>query len=89
MGPSPGHHLLSLHKRVGFVTNKTIQIFLSQNKFIEAWQRQTPPIFNWLNNIFRVKMIRTSKLVVFNLFQAATHFATQFNLTKPIRKFPV
>jgi len=27
--------------------------------------------------------------VVFNLFHAATHFATQFNLTTPFRKFPV
>jgi len=72
-----------------FVTNKTIEIFLSQNKFIEAWQRQTPRIFNWLTNIFRVKMRRTSKPVVFDLFHAATHFATQFNLTTPFRKFPV
>jgi len=72
-----------------FVTNKTIKIFLSQNKFIEAWQRQTPRIFNWLTNIFRVKMRRISKPVVFNLFRAATHFATQFNLTTPFRKFPV
>ena len=72
-----------------FVTNKTIKICLSQNKFIEAWQRQTPRIFNWFTNIFRVKMRRTSKPVVFNLFHAATHFATQFNLTTPFRKFPV
>jgi len=73
-----------------FVTNKTITIFLSQNKFIEAWQRQTPRIFNWLTNIFRVKMRRTSKPMVFNQrFHAATHFATQFNLTTPFRKFPV
>ena len=72
-----------------FVTNKTITIFLSQNKFIEAWQRQTPRIFNWLTNIFRVKMRRTSKPVGFNLFHAATHFANQFNLTNPSRKFPV
>ena len=34
-------------------------------------------------------MRRTSKPVVFNLFHAATHFATQFNLTTPFRKFPV
>jgi len=27
--------------------------------------------------------------VVFNLFQAATHFATQFNLLNPFRKFSV
>ena len=26
--------------------------------------------------------------MVFNLFHAATHFATQFNLTTPFRKFP-
>jgi len=83
MGPSPLHHLLSLHRKVGFVTNKTINIFLSQNKFIEAWQRQTPRICNWLTNIFRVKMRKTSKPVVFNLFHAATHFTTQFNLTTP------
>jgi len=72
-----------------FVTNKTIKIFLSQNKFIEAWQRQTLRITKWLANIFRVKMRRTSKPVVFNLFHAATHFATQFILTTPFRKFPV
>ena len=72
-----------------FVTNKTIKIFLSQNKLIEAWQRHTPRIFNWLTNIFRVKMRRTSKPVVLNLFHAATHFATQFNLTTPFRKFAV
>jgi len=29
------------------------------------------------------------KPAVFNLFHAATHFATQFNLTIPFRKFPV
>jgi len=34
-------------------------------------------------------MRRTSKPVVFNLFNRATHFATQFNLTTPFRKFPV
>ena len=34
-------------------------------------------------------MRRASKPVVFNLFHAATHFATQFNLTTPLRKFPV
>jgi len=34
-----------------FVTNKTIKIFLSQNKFIKAWQRQTPRIFNCFTNI--------------------------------------
>jgi len=34
-------------------------------------------------------MRRTSKPVAFNLFHAATHFATQFNLTTPFRKFPV
>ena len=35
-------------------------------------------------------MRRTSKPVVFNqFFHAATHFATQFNLTTPFRKFPV
>jgi len=34
---------------------QTFKIFLSQNKFIEAWQRQTPPIFNWFTDIFRVK----------------------------------
>ena len=89
MGSSPWHHLLFLHRRVGFVTNKTINIFLSQKKFIEAWQRQIPLIFNWLTNIFRVKMRRTSKPVVFNFFHAATHFATQFDLTTPFRKFPV
>jgi len=26
-----------------------------QNKFIETWQRQTPRVFNWFTNIFRVK----------------------------------
>jgi len=72
-----------------FVTKKTIKIFLSQNKFIEAWQRQTPRIFNWLTDIFRVKMRRTSKPVVCNLFHAATHFSTQFTPTTPLRKFPV
>jgi len=73
-----------------FVTNKTIKIFLSQNKFIEAWQRQTPRIFNRLTNTFRVKMRRTSKPVIFiQLFHAATHFATQFELTTPFRKFAV
>ena len=42
------------------------------------------------NQHFRVKMRRTSKPVVFNqLFHAVTHFATQFNLTTPFRKFPV
>jgi len=45
--------------------------------------------FNWLTNIFQVKMRRTSKPVVFNLFHAATHFATLFKLTTPFRKFPV
>jgi len=34
-------------------------------------------------------MRRTSKPVVFNLFHAATHFATQFNLTTPFGKYPV
>ena len=35
-------------------------------------------------------MHETSKPVVFNqLFHAATHFATQFNLTTTFRKFPV
>jgi len=34
-------------------------------------------------------MRRTSKPVAFNLFHAAIHFATQFNLTIPFRKFPV
>jgi len=67
--------------------NKTIKIFLSQNKFIEAWQRQTPQIFHWLANIFQVKMHRTSKPVLFNLFHAATYFATQFN--DPLSKFLV
>jgi len=38
-----------------FVTNKTTKFFLSQNKCIEAWQRQTPRIFNWFTDIFRVK----------------------------------
>jgi len=38
-----------------FCNEKTIKIFLSQNKFIEAWQRQTPRIFNWFTDIFRVK----------------------------------
>ena len=76
MGPWPGEHLLSLHRRVVlfFLTNKTILIFLSQNKFFQAWQRQTPLIFNWLTNIFRVKMRRTSKLVIFNIFHAADPF---------------
>ena len=81
--------VLTQKRRYCFVTNKTTKIFLSQNKFIEACQRQTPRIFNWLTNIFRVKMRRTSKPVVFNLFHAATHFATQFNLTTPSRKFPM
>jgi len=72
-----------------FETNKTIKIFLSRNKFIEAWQRQTPRIFNWLTYTFRGKMRGTSKPVVFNLFHAATHFATQFNLTTTFPKFPV
>jgi len=27
--------------------------------------------------------------VVFNIFQAATHFETQFNLSTPFQKFPV
>jgi len=40
-----------------FVTNKTIKIFLSQNKFIEAWQRQTPRIFNCFTDIIRVKNV--------------------------------
>jgi len=62
-----------------FVTNKTIKNFQSQNKFIEVWQRQTPRILNWLTNIFQVKMRWTSIPLVFNLFHAATHFAT--NLT--------
>jgi len=53
MGASSGHHLQSLQKGwYCFVTNKTIKIFLSQNNFIEAWQRQTPPIFNWFTDIF-------------------------------------
>ena len=65
-------------------------MFLSQNKFVEAWQGQTSRIFNWLANIFRAIMRRTSKPVDFNqLFLAATHFATQFNLTTTFRKFPV
>jgi len=34
---------------------KTIKIFLRQNKFIEAWQRQTSRILNWFTDIFRVK----------------------------------
>jgi len=91
MGHSPGHHLLSLHRRVGFcfVTKKRINIFLRYNKCIKAWQRQIPRILSWLTHIFRVKMRRTSKPVVFNLFHAGTHFATQFNLTTPFRKFPV
>jgi len=42
-----------------FVTNKTIKTFLSQNKFIEAWQRQTPRILNWFTDIFRVKNAKT------------------------------
>jgi len=65
MGDSSGHHLLSLH-RTGwccFVTNKTIKIFLSQNKFIETsniqkpveYSRQTSRIFNRSTDIFRVK----------------------------------
>jgi len=29
------------------------------------------------------------KPVVFNVFHAATNFATQFNLTTPFQKFPV
>jgi len=70
-----------------FVTNKTIKIYLSQNKFIEAWQRQTPRIFNSFTIIFQVKMRRASKPVVFNLFHAETHFSTQFNLMTPFRKF--
>jgi len=44
-----------------FVTNKTIKIFLSQNKFIEAWQRQIPRIFHWFTDNFECKMRRTSK----------------------------
>jgi len=41
------------------------------------------------------KMLKATKIlisfrsVVFNLFHAATHFATQFNLTTPFRKFPI
>jgi len=55
MRASPGHHLLSFAEwLVLFVTNETIKIFLSQNKFIEAWQRQTPRIFNWFTENFRV-----------------------------------
>jgi len=38
-----------------FVRNKTIKIFLSQNKFIEACQWQTPRRFNWFTDIFQVK----------------------------------
>jgi len=30
-------------------------VCLSAEKFIEAWQRQTPRIFNWFTDIFRVK----------------------------------
>jgi len=42
------------------------------------------------HQLVRMKMRRTSKPVVFNqLFHAAIHFATQFNLTTPFRKFPV
>jgi len=37
-----------------FVTNKTIKIFLSLNKFIEACQWQTPRILNWFIDIFGV-----------------------------------
>jgi len=57
MEASSGHHLLSLHRKVSTVLQRTnqLQIFLSQNKFIEAWQRQTPQIFNWFTDIFRVK----------------------------------
>ena len=72
-----------------FVTHKTIKIFLSQNKLIETWQRQTPRIFHSFIIILRVKMRRTSTPMVFNLFHAATHFATLFNLTTPFRKFPL
>ena len=47
-----------------FVTNKTIKIFLSENKFIETsniqipieYSSQTPLIFNWFTDIFRVKI---------------------------------
>ena len=46
MGASSGHPLLSLYRRVGIVLLRTkqFQIFLSQNEFIEAWQRQILPI---------------------------------------------
>jgi len=33
--------------------------------------------------------LQNSKPMVFNLFHAATHFATQFNLTTPFRKYSV
>jgi len=49
---------------------------LSQNKFIETWQRQTPRIFNWFTDIFRVKMRRPSKPGVTNLFAIAGHFVS-------------
>jgi len=45
MGSSSGHHVLSLHITVivvFFNEQDNLQIFLSQNKFIEARQRQTP-----------------------------------------------
>jgi len=57
MGASPGSITYCLYRRVGIVLQrkKQLQIFLSQNKFNEAWQRQTPPIFNWFTDSFQVK----------------------------------
>jgi len=37
---------------------------------------------------FLFQLSKNTKSVVFNLFHAATHFAAQFNLTTPFRKFP-
>jgi len=42
----------------------------------------------WESSIF-MKQSCLAKSVAFKLFHAATHFATQFNVTTPFRKFPV
>jgi len=74
---------------------KQSQVNLEKRKFMVRAQFSTLLIWNcmWLGVFMKKKQLFLTaeslwcRAVIFNLFHAATHFATQFNLTTPFRKF--
>ena len=77
MGVSSGNHVLFLHRMVGSVFNEqdNLLIFLSQNKFIEALQRQTP--LSWYLATFHIFFCCVFQGVSFNYHQRNVRFRSR------------